>query len=53
MPLSSVQKNDGKITISIIEKKEVIEVSIHNNGAGIKTEDFNHLINSINLVTKM
>jgi signal transduction histidine kinase len=33
-------ENDGKITISIIEKKEVIEVSIHNNGAGIKTEDF-------------
>ncbi|MFT7396554.1 MAG: Na+/proline symporter/nitrogen-specific signal transduction histidine kinase [Flavobacterium sp.] len=33
-------KNDGKITISITGKKEVIEVSIHNNGAGIKTEDF-------------
>jgi signal transduction histidine kinase len=33
-------KNDGKITISITGTKEVIEVSIHNNGAGIKTEDF-------------
>jgi signal transduction histidine kinase len=38
MLLSSVQ-NDGKITISI-EKKEVIEVSIHNNGKGIKEEEF-------------
>jgi signal transduction histidine kinase len=33
-------KNDGKITISITEKKEVIEVSIHNNGKGIKEEEF-------------
>ena len=31
---------DGKITIKIIEKKEVIEVRIHNNGKGIKEEDF-------------
>lgn len=31
---------DGKITIKIIEKKEVVEVRIHNNGKGIKEEDF-------------
>jgi K+-sensing histidine kinase KdpD len=28
------------VTISITEKKEVIEVSIHNNGKGIKEEEF-------------
>ncbi|MFV8343440.1 ATP-binding protein [Flavobacterium sp. XS2P39] len=31
---------NGKITISIIENKEVVTVSIHNNGKGIKDEDF-------------
>ena len=30
----------GKITISIKEKKENVEVKIHNNGKGIKKEDF-------------
>jgi signal transduction histidine kinase len=39
---------DGKITISITEKKEVIEVQIHNNGKGIKEEEFQpYLISSI------
>jgi len=33
-------KTDGKISISVAEKTEVVEVSIHNNGAGIKAEDF-------------
>ncbi|MFV5699609.1 ATP-binding protein [Flavobacterium sp. ZT3R17] len=31
---------NGKITISIHENKDVVEVSIHNNGKGIKDEDF-------------
>jgi sensor histidine kinase YesM len=40
--------------ISITEKKEVIEVSIHNNGKGIKKEILNpFLISSINLAIKM
>ncbi|SHM06444.1 sensor histidine kinase [Flavobacterium xinjiangense] len=30
----------GKISIKITEKKEVVEVRIHNNGKGIKEEDF-------------
>jgi sensor histidine kinase YesM len=52
MLLNSVQ-NDGKITISITEKKEVIEVSIHNNGE-LKKKSFNrYLISSINLAIKM
>jgi Na+/proline symporter/signal transduction histidine kinase len=33
-------ETNGKITISIIENKDVVEVSIHNNGKGIKGEDF-------------
>lgn len=33
-------ETNGKITISIIEDKEVIMVSITNNGKGIKAEDF-------------
>ncbi|MFV7235483.1 ATP-binding protein [Flavobacterium sp. ZB4R12] len=33
-------ETNGKITISIIENKDVVEVSIHNNGKGIKAEDF-------------
>jgi Na+/proline symporter/signal transduction histidine kinase len=33
-------ETDGKISIKITEKKEVIEVHIHNNGKGIKEEDF-------------
>ncbi|WP_035668531.1 sensor histidine kinase [Flavobacterium sp. 83] len=33
-------ETDGKISIKITEKKEVVEVSIHNNGKGIKDEDF-------------
>lgn len=33
-------ETDGKITIKILEKKEVVEVRIHNNGKGIKEEDF-------------
>jgi K+-sensing histidine kinase KdpD len=41
MLLNSVQKW-WKITISITEKKEVIEVSIHNNGKGIKEEEFRY-----------
>jgi signal transduction histidine kinase len=31
---------DGKITISVYENKNNIEVKIHNNGKGIKKEDF-------------
>ena len=31
---------DGKITITITENKDVVEVKIHNNGKGIKEEDF-------------
>jgi signal transduction histidine kinase len=33
-------ETDGKISIKITEKKEVVEVRIHNNGKGIKEEDF-------------
>ena len=33
-------ETDGKINIKITEKKEVVEVRIHNNGKGIKKEDF-------------
>jgi Na+/proline symporter/signal transduction histidine kinase len=33
-------ETDGKISIKITEKKDVIEVRIHNNGKGIKEEDF-------------
>ena len=33
-------ETEGKITIAILEKKEVVEVHIHNNGKGIKEEDF-------------
>ncbi|MFE3871543.1 ATP-binding protein [Flavobacterium sp. ZS1P70] len=33
-------ETDGKISIKIAEKKEVVEVRIHNNGKGIKEEDF-------------
>jgi Na+/proline symporter/signal transduction histidine kinase len=31
---------DGKITITIIENNDVVEVQIHNNGKGIKEDDF-------------
>jgi Na+/proline symporter/signal transduction histidine kinase len=33
-------KTDGKITILVTECKEAVKVSIHNNGEGIKAEDF-------------
>ncbi|SEF44857.1 sensor histidine kinase [Flavobacterium urumqiense] len=33
-------ETDGKINIRISEKKDVVEVRIHNNGKGIKEEDF-------------
>jgi Na+/proline symporter/signal transduction histidine kinase len=33
-------ETDGKIVISIAENKDNIEVKIHNNGKGIKKEDF-------------
>jgi Na+/proline symporter/signal transduction histidine kinase len=33
-------ETNGKISIKITEKKDVIEVRIHNNGKGIKEEDF-------------
>ena len=33
-------ETNGKISIKITEKKEVVEVRIHNNGKGIKEEDF-------------
>ncbi|MBG6109384.1 Na+/proline symporter/nitrogen-specific signal transduction histidine kinase [Flavobacterium sp. CG_9.10] len=33
-------ETEGKITIAILKKKEVVEVHIHNNGKGIKEEDF-------------
>lgn len=33
-------ESEGKISIAIIENKEVIEVQIHNNGKKIKEEDF-------------
>ncbi|MFV5691088.1 ATP-binding protein [Flavobacterium sp. LT1R49] len=33
-------ETNGKITISIHENKDVVEVSIHNNGKGIKDDDF-------------
>jgi Na+/proline symporter/signal transduction histidine kinase len=33
-------ETDGKISIKITEKKDVVEVSIHNNGKTIKEEDF-------------
>ena len=33
-------ETNGKISIKIAEKKEVVEVRIHNNGKGIKEEDF-------------
>jgi signal transduction histidine kinase len=43
-------RNRRKITITIIENNEVVEVQIHNNGKGIKEEDFEpFLISSINL----
>jgi Na+/proline symporter/signal transduction histidine kinase len=33
-------KTNGRIFISVSESKEVVEISIHNNGTGIKAEDF-------------
>jgi Na+/proline symporter/signal transduction histidine kinase len=33
-------ETNGKITISTKENKDVVQVSIHNNGKGIKAEDF-------------
>ncbi|MBC5836885.1 ATP-binding protein [Flavobacterium muglaense] len=33
-------ESDGKITISITENAQEVEVQIHNNGKGIKEEDF-------------
>ncbi|WP_367773253.1 sensor histidine kinase [Flavobacterium sp. WC2421] len=33
-------EKEGEITITIVENKDVIEVQIHNNGKGIKEEDF-------------
>ncbi|MFE3847286.1 ATP-binding protein [Flavobacterium sp. LB3P45] len=33
-------ETNGKISVKIAEKKEVVEVRIHNNGKGIKEEDF-------------
>ncbi|HRN44489.1 MAG TPA: ATP-binding protein, partial [Flavobacterium sp.] len=33
-------ETDGKIQISIHENKDNVEVKIHNNGKGVKKEDF-------------